>query len=201
MQEMWVWSLGQADPLEKRTVTHSSILAWRIPRTEEPVGLPGSVIEINRGWANKQQWTKIPYVSGHSPKKKKKDTAEHSDYKVVYWVSGMRASSSRDQQTQALVRFRGVQRKERLVGSGGPRGQGLVIWRRAELSKGAWSSSQGQVGADAPILAKATFTPHSSLKKKWGRGRWGLILPGKQQSTLWFLPTEKEHPPKKEKTS
>ena len=35
-QETWVRSLGQEDPLEKRLATHSSILAWRIPRTEEP---------------------------------------------------------------------------------------------------------------------------------------------------------------------
>ena len=36
---MQVQSLGQEDPLEKRMATHSSILAWRIPRTEEPDGL------------------------------------------------------------------------------------------------------------------------------------------------------------------
>ena len=36
MQETWVRSLGREDPLEKGTVTHSSILAWEIPRTEEP---------------------------------------------------------------------------------------------------------------------------------------------------------------------
>ena len=35
-QETLVWSLGQKDPLEKGMVTHSSILAWRIPWTEEP---------------------------------------------------------------------------------------------------------------------------------------------------------------------
>ena len=35
----WVWSLGQEDPLEKEIVTHSSILAWEIPRTGEPEGL------------------------------------------------------------------------------------------------------------------------------------------------------------------
>ena len=35
-QETWVRSLGREDPLEKRLATHSSILAWRIPRTEEP---------------------------------------------------------------------------------------------------------------------------------------------------------------------
>ena len=39
MQEIWVWSLGQEDPLEKGTAIHSSILAWRIPWTEEPGGL------------------------------------------------------------------------------------------------------------------------------------------------------------------
>ena len=35
MQETQVQSLGSEDPLEKRMPTHSSILAWRIPRTEE----------------------------------------------------------------------------------------------------------------------------------------------------------------------
>ena len=39
MQETWVQSLGQEDPLEKEMATHSSILAWRIPWTEEPGGL------------------------------------------------------------------------------------------------------------------------------------------------------------------
>ena len=36
MQETWVQSLGQEDPLEKGMATHSNILAWRIPWTEEP---------------------------------------------------------------------------------------------------------------------------------------------------------------------
>ena len=39
MQETWVQSLGWEDPLEKEMATHSSILAWRIPWTEEPGGL------------------------------------------------------------------------------------------------------------------------------------------------------------------
>ena len=39
MQEIWVWSLCQEDPLEKGMATHSSILAWEIPWTEEPGGL------------------------------------------------------------------------------------------------------------------------------------------------------------------
>ena len=36
MQETWVRSLGQEDPLEKEMATHSSILAWKIPWTEKP---------------------------------------------------------------------------------------------------------------------------------------------------------------------
>ena len=36
MQETWVLSLGQKDPLDKAMATPSSILAWRIPWTEEP---------------------------------------------------------------------------------------------------------------------------------------------------------------------
>ena len=39
MWETWVQSLGWEDPLEKEMATHSSILAWKIPWTEEPGGL------------------------------------------------------------------------------------------------------------------------------------------------------------------
>ena len=39
MQEIWVQSLGQEDPLQKEMATHSSILAWRIPWSEEAGGL------------------------------------------------------------------------------------------------------------------------------------------------------------------
>ena len=42
MRETWVWYLGWEDSLEKGTVTHSSILAWRTPWTEEP-GRPQSM--------------------------------------------------------------------------------------------------------------------------------------------------------------
>ena len=42
MQETRVWSLGWEDPLEKEMATHCSVLAWRVPWTEEP-GRPQSV--------------------------------------------------------------------------------------------------------------------------------------------------------------
>ena len=43
MQEMQVRSLGQKDPLEEGMATHSRILAWEIPRIEEPDGLQSMV--------------------------------------------------------------------------------------------------------------------------------------------------------------
>ena len=39
MQETWVRSLGREDPLEEGMATHSSLLAWRIPWTQEPGGV------------------------------------------------------------------------------------------------------------------------------------------------------------------
>ena len=48
MQEMWVHSLGQEDPVEKEMATNSSILAWRIPWTDEPGRVHGVVKELDK---------------------------------------------------------------------------------------------------------------------------------------------------------
>ena len=45
MQDTWVQSLGQEDTLEKGMATHSNILAWRIPLTEEPGGLQSTGLQ------------------------------------------------------------------------------------------------------------------------------------------------------------
>ncbi len=45
MQETWVQSLGWEDPLEKKMATHSSILVWKIPWTEEPHGLQSTGLQ------------------------------------------------------------------------------------------------------------------------------------------------------------
>ena len=47
MQETWVRSLGWEDPLEEGMATHSSILAWRIPWTEEPGYSPWGPKELD----------------------------------------------------------------------------------------------------------------------------------------------------------
>ena len=50
-QEMGVRSLGQKDPLEREMATHCSILAWRIPRTEEPGGLQSMGLQrVGHDW-------------------------------------------------------------------------------------------------------------------------------------------------------
>ena len=51
MQETQVWFLGQEDPLEKGTATHTSILAWRIPQTEKPGGLQSMGLQrVGHDW-------------------------------------------------------------------------------------------------------------------------------------------------------
>ena len=60
MQETWVLSLVQEDLLEKRMATHSSILAWRIPWTEEPGRLQS--LGSQRGRHNCMTNISTPYV-------------------------------------------------------------------------------------------------------------------------------------------
>ena len=47
---MWVHTLGWEDPLEESSATHSSVLAWKIPQTDEPRGLQSTV---------SQSWTRL----------------------------------------------------------------------------------------------------------------------------------------------
>ena len=53
----WVWSLGREGPLEEGLATHSSILAWRIPWTEEPGGLQSM---------GSQSWTRLKWLSTYA---------------------------------------------------------------------------------------------------------------------------------------
>ena len=58
MQETWVQFLGLEYPLEKEMATHSSILAWKIPWTEEPGGYSP--------WGHKS-WTQLSITNFHLP--------------------------------------------------------------------------------------------------------------------------------------
>ena len=65
MQEMWVPSLGQEDPLEKKMATYSSILAWEIPWTEETGRLQsmGSAKELDMSKATEHYCIKLNRAS------------------------------------------------------------------------------------------------------------------------------------------
>ena len=72
MQETWVLSLSQEDPLEKEMATCSSILAWDIPWTEEPARLqPMELQRVGHDLLNKQQQ---PVQLGCTPKACKLDS-------------------------------------------------------------------------------------------------------------------------------
>ena len=62
MQKTGVWSLGQEDPLEKRMATHSSILAWEIPWTEEPgelQSMESQRVEVTERRTLSLLWSKV----------------------------------------------------------------------------------------------------------------------------------------------
>ena len=64
MQETWIWSLGWKDALEKGMATHSSILAWRIPLTEEPGGLQS----MGSQKVDRTEWLSLSLSSLSQPK-------------------------------------------------------------------------------------------------------------------------------------
>ena len=70
IQETWVWSLHWEDPLEKGMATRSSILAWRIPWTEEPGRLQSMRSQkVGHDWATNtlsESWRKAPSSSQNS---------------------------------------------------------------------------------------------------------------------------------------
>ena len=71
MLETWVRSLGREDLLQDEMAIHSSILAWRIPRTEEPGGLPSMGLQrVGCDWVPEEasrQWTTIPKTIPPTP--------------------------------------------------------------------------------------------------------------------------------------
>ena len=56
-QKMWIWFLGWEDPLEKEMATHSPVLSWEIPWTEEP----------DRLQSMGSQWVGLHWIAGHAP--------------------------------------------------------------------------------------------------------------------------------------
>ena len=86
MQEMLVRTLGQEDSLQKEMVTHSSILAWKIPWTEEPGGLQFTWLQrAGHNWASMHACTKN--YSKNMTNGKETKTKKWGKWKVFKWVA------------------------------------------------------------------------------------------------------------------
>ena len=76
VQEIQVRSLGQEDPLEKEMATHSRVLAWKIPWTEEPGGLQSMGLQrVGHKWATNPSF--LPYFLSSSSR------FQLGDYKLL----------------------------------------------------------------------------------------------------------------------
>ena len=73
MQETWVKSLGQEDPLEKEMATHSRIRAWEIPRTVEP-----GELQSMGSWGVEQDWAPLTFTFNHYKQVSKHVRAQES---------------------------------------------------------------------------------------------------------------------------
>ena len=88
MQETWVWSLSQEDPQEKEMATQSSILAWKIPWTEEPGQLQSMGRRVGHDWATSLtlSWS---LCSNGTKQLKKKDLSVVLLEKSYRWIMAL----------------------------------------------------------------------------------------------------------------
>ena len=103
MKETWVQSLGWEDPLEKEMATHSSILAWRIPWTEEPDRLhsPRGCRRVRHDLVTKQQQMKGIFPSNYLSRWESQNLSLLSQNgkgrgpgNLVFWVHNGNCSSA-----------------------------------------------------------------------------------------------------------
>src|SRR5574340_624975 len=89
MQETWVQSLRREDPLEEGMATHSSILAWRTPWTEEPGGLQSLGLQrvghnqSNLAYKNESSFRSAFYI----PQAKQSGTRENTQYLTAWFFT------------------------------------------------------------------------------------------------------------------
>ena len=88
MSETQVGSLGQEDPLEKGMATHSSILAWKIPWTEEPGGLQSILSQKSRTWLSDWNASPLPLFSQNSHRQYVNEWAGLCTNKFLFTKSG-----------------------------------------------------------------------------------------------------------------
>ena len=107
MQETWAWSLGGEDPLEKGMATHSSILVWEIPRTEESGELQSMGLQrVGQGRANK--WERAWQTSSHDPR----ELALHAQLGFAVFQLNVNNLAEHHHQTRSLCDHTGSRQKQ-----------------------------------------------------------------------------------------
>ena len=159
MQETQVPSLGRENPLEKEMATHSSILAWRIPWTEEPGGLQSTGSQrVGHNWATSLSLSFFPLTSSIGITSEKA-MAPHSS--TLAWKIPWTEETGRLQSMGSLSRARlsdftftfhfHALEKEMATHSS------ILAWRipRTEVPGGLLSMGSHRVGHDWSDLAAA----------------------------------------------
>ena len=120
VQDTWVRSLGWGDPLEKKMATHSRILAWRIPRTEEPGRLQST------GWQRVGQDWVTNYTHTHTHTHTHRSERFGENFLVdVYWAEIGSEETERRVKIQKLFGKKWLELSAFLdVGAEGKWGQG-----------------------------------------------------------------------------
>ena len=92
IEEIQIQSLGQEDPLEKGMATHSSILAWRIPRTEEP----GRLQSMGLKESDMTEWLTLSLSFNKTKNNISESWKVDRDFKCSDWTSGSAEAKGAD---------------------------------------------------------------------------------------------------------
>ena len=187
MQETQVPSLGWEDTLKKGMATHSSILAWRTPWTEEPDGLQSmGITRVGHGWVSNTHKVFLGFPGGASGKEPTCQCRRHKRHGFHFWVGKI---LWRRAWQPTPVFLPGQSHGQRSLAGYGP-------WRLKELDMNKVTQHAHRT-FPAPVIAPFSEKQYAGCQALpgWkpscplcvssaeGKGSWRGIL-----STIWHLP-------------
>ena len=188
MQKIWNPSLGQEDPLKEEMMTYSSILAWKIPRTEEPGGLQrvGSMgsQRVRHDWAHTQHiYANLKYLNGrnkaHEDEFGRKNVAQYEKKPRYFLLSLLLGIIENHFNLGGMFQSKSVQTSpfsvqvtvsfhSEILRCRGRRGAGRVEWEMWSKSRreagGEGEGTQGRRGLHGPSQESAAFEVSASPK-------------------------------------
>ena len=167
MQETWVRSLGQEDPLEEEMATHSSVLAWRIPWTEEPGRLQSmGLLRVGHDWTTSLSFYTTKYWN-----------ILNID-KVIWWNWDFPGGSDNKEFTCRAEDLSSIPGSGRSPGEGN--GHPLQYsGLENPMGRGAWWAAVHGFTKSQTWLEWLTKSSGADERKEWGTSEWNR----KQRST------------------